>query len=80
MFDISFHTKKKSVENENTGGTTITWAQYCEEGIWVTQQGTGALLLVRPGSNKILKYGPVPGAWVDDITTLKFMYVLSFVW
>ncbi|CAH2108330.1 unnamed protein product [Euphydryas editha] len=61
------------VESENMGGTTITWAQYCDEGIWVTQQGTGALLLVRPGSNKILKYGPIPGAWVDDITTLKFI-------
>ncbi|CAH2265748.1 jg7937 [Pararge aegeria aegeria] len=60
-------------EAENTPGTTITWAEYCEEGIWVVQQGTGALLLVKPKHNKILKYGPFPGAWHEDITALKFV-------
>ncbi|CAH0714428.1 unnamed protein product, partial [Brenthis ino] len=61
------------VESENTPGSTITWAQYCDEGIWVVQQGTAALLLVKPGHNKILKYGPFPGAWCDDITALRFI-------
>ncbi|XP_026491825.2 cilia- and flagella-associated protein 44 [Vanessa tameamea] len=61
------------VESENESGTTISWAQYCDEGIWIVQQHTGALLLVRPGNNKIIKYGPIPGAWCDDITTLKFI-------
>ncbi|XP_052739568.1 cilia- and flagella-associated protein 44 [Bicyclus anynana] len=60
-------------EAENTPGTTITWAEYCEEGIWVIQQGTGALLLVKPKHTKILKYGPFPGAWQEDITTMKFV-------
>lgn len=59
-------------------GTTITWAEYCEEGIWVVQRGTGALLLVKPGGNKVLKYGPFPGAWCDDITSLKFVLVVFF--
>lgn len=54
-------------------GTTVTWAQYCEDGIWAVQRGTGALLLVKPGINKVLKYGPVPGAWCDDITALQFV-------
>lgn len=58
-------------------GTTITWAKYCEEGIWIVQEGTGALLLVKPGHNKILKYGPFPGAWCDNITTLQFVYAQS---
>ncbi|KAM3964257.1 cilia- and flagella-associated protein 44 [Aphomia sociella] len=61
------------MESESMLGTTITWAQYCEEGIWVIQRGTGALLLLKPGVNKILKYGPFPGAWCDDITSLKFI-------
>ncbi|XP_072939178.1 cilia- and flagella-associated protein 44 [Epargyreus clarus] len=61
------------MESDSMLGTTITWAQYCEEGIWVIQRGTGALLLVRPSQNKIFKYGPFPGAWCDDITTLKFV-------
>lgn len=61
------------VESESMLGTTVTWAKYSEEGVWVIQKGTGALLLVNPGVNKIFKYGPIPGAWCDDITTLKFM-------
>ncbi|XP_045494848.1 cilia- and flagella-associated protein 44 [Colias croceus] len=61
------------MESESMLGTTITWAQYCEEGIWVVQRGTGALFLVKPGNNKILKYGPFPGAWCDDLTSLKFV-------
>ncbi|XP_059046371.1 cilia- and flagella-associated protein 44 isoform X2 [Achroia grisella] len=61
------------MESESMLGTTITWAQYCEDGIWVVQRGTGALLLVKPGVNKVLKYGPIPGAWSDDITALKFV-------
>lgn len=62
-------------EVENAPGTTITWAEYCEQGIWIVQQGTGSLLLVKPKHNKILKYGPFPGAWEENITALKFMYV-----
>ncbi|XP_063361265.1 cilia- and flagella-associated protein 44 [Cydia amplana] len=61
------------MESESMLGTTITWAEYCAEGIWVVQKGTGALLLVKPGGNKILKYGPIPGAWCDDITALQFV-------
>ncbi|XP_063394624.1 cilia- and flagella-associated protein 44 [Cydia fagiglandana] len=61
------------MESESMLGTTITWAEYCDEGIWVVQKGTGALLLVKPGANKILKYGPIPGAWCDDITALQFV-------
>ncbi|XP_052756190.1 cilia- and flagella-associated protein 44 [Galleria mellonella] len=61
------------MENESMLGTTITWAQYCDEGIWIVQRGTGALLLVKPGVNKVIKYGPFPGAWCDDITFLKFV-------
>ncbi|RVE42054.1 hypothetical protein evm_013296 [Chilo suppressalis] len=61
------------MESESMLGTTLTWAHYCEEGIWVVQKGTGALLLVKPGENKILKYGPIPGAWCDDLTALKFI-------
>ncbi|XP_045768159.1 cilia- and flagella-associated protein 44 isoform X2 [Maniola jurtina] len=60
-------------EEENMPGTTITWAEYCEEGIWVVQQGTGALLLVKPKHTKIIKYGPFPGAWREDATVLKFV-------
>ncbi|KAJ0175517.1 hypothetical protein K1T71_008676 [Dendrolimus kikuchii] len=61
------------MESESMLGTTLTWAEYCDEGIWVIQRGTGALLLVKPGNNKVLKYGPFPGAWCDDITALKFV-------
>ncbi|CAF4862679.1 unnamed protein product [Pieris macdunnoughi] len=61
------------IESESMLGTTITWAEYCEEGIWVVQRGTGALFLIKPGQNKIFKYGPIPGAWCDDITSLKFV-------
>ncbi|KOB66841.1 Uncharacterized protein OBRU01_20689, partial [Operophtera brumata] len=34
-------------------------------GIWVVQRGTGALLLVKPGVNKVLKYAPFEGACCD---------------
>ncbi|KAL0880918.1 hypothetical protein ABMA27_002088 [Loxostege sticticalis] len=61
------------MESESMLGTTITWAHYCDQGIWVVQRGTGAILLITPGNNKILKYGPFPGAWCDDITSLKFV-------
>ncbi|XP_068632653.1 cilia- and flagella-associated protein 44 [Battus philenor] len=61
------------IEDETTPGTTITWAAYCDEGIWVVQNNTGALLLLQAGQNKILKYGPFPGAWCEDITTLQFI-------
>ncbi|CAG4986750.1 unnamed protein product [Parnassius apollo] len=61
------------IESESMLGTTVTWAKYCEEGVWIVQRGTGALLLVQPGQNKILKYGPFPEAWCEDITTLKFI-------
>ncbi|XP_030032146.1 cilia- and flagella-associated protein 44 isoform X2 [Manduca sexta] len=61
------------MESESMLGTTITWAQYCDEGIWVVQKGTGSLLLVKPGNNKVLKYGPFPRAWCDDITSLRFI-------
>ncbi|CAG9578714.1 unnamed protein product [Danaus chrysippus] len=61
------------IESDTEPGTTITWAKYCEKGIWIVQEGTGALLLVKPGHNKILKYGPFPGAWCDNITTLQFV-------
>ncbi|XP_013136912.1 PREDICTED: cilia- and flagella-associated protein 44 [Papilio polytes] len=61
------------IEDEAIAGTTLTWAAYCEEGVWTVQQDTGALLLVRPGLSKIFKYGPIPEAWTEDITTLKFI-------
>ncbi|CAH2076495.1 unnamed protein product, partial [Iphiclides podalirius] len=61
------------IESESMLGTTITWAAYCEEGVWVIQRDTGALLLVKPGQNKVLKYGPFPDAWCEDITVLKFI-------
>ncbi|CAH0702407.1 unnamed protein product [Spodoptera exigua] len=61
------------MESESMLGTTITWAEYCEEGVWIVQQGTGALLLIQPGSNKIMKYAPFPGAWCEDITALRFV-------
>ncbi|CAG9785673.1 unnamed protein product [Diatraea saccharalis] len=61
------------MESESMLGTTLTWAHYCDEGVWVVQRGTGALLLVKPGGNKILKYGPIPGAWCDDLTALRFI-------
>ncbi|CAB3223441.1 unnamed protein product [Arctia plantaginis] len=61
------------MESESMLGTTVTWAEYCAEGVWVVQKGTGALLLVKPGSNKILKYAPIPDAWCDDLTSLKFV-------
>lgn len=67
-----------AVESESMLGTTITWAEYCEEGVWVVQRGTGALFLIKPGQNKIFKYGPISGAWCDDITVLKFVYVYLF--
>lgn len=62
-----------AVESESQLGTTITWAEYCAEGIWVVQKETGALFLIKPGSNKILKYAPFPGAWCETMVTLKFM-------
>ncbi|KAI5642687.1 hypothetical protein NE865_05213 [Phthorimaea operculella] len=61
------------IEEEKQPGKTILWAEYTDEGIWITQQGTGALLLIKPGNTKILKYGPIPGAWTDDLTTLRFI-------
>nr|XP_049696276.1 cilia- and flagella-associated protein 44 isoform X2 [Helicoverpa armigera] len=61
------------MESESMLGTTITWAEYCHEGIWIVQQGTGALLLIQPGTNKILKYAPFIGAWCEDMTALKFV-------
>ncbi|KAJ8730764.1 hypothetical protein PYW08_002177 [Mythimna loreyi] len=61
------------MESESMLGTTISWADYCEEGVWVVQRGTGALYLIRPGHNKILKYAPFPGAWCETLTTLKFI-------
>lgn len=70
MFNITINIL---VESESMLGTTITWADYGEEGVWVVQRGTGALLLIRPGNNKILKYAPFPGAWSEDLTTLKFV-------
>lgn len=73
----TYHSKFLAVESDTMSGTTITWAKYCEEGIWIVQEGTGALLLVKPGHNKILKYGPFPGAWCDNITTLQFVYAQS---
>ncbi|XP_053613001.1 cilia- and flagella-associated protein 44 [Plodia interpunctella] len=61
------------IESDDPFGPTITWAEYGEEGIWIIQEGTGALLLIKPTGNKILKYGPFPGAWCDNITSLKFV-------
>lgn len=64
---------KISVESEDKHGPTVTWAEYCSEGVWVVQRGTGALLLVRPGSPDIHKYAPIPDSWADDLTTLRFV-------
>ncbi|KAJ8721473.1 hypothetical protein PYW07_002248 [Mythimna separata] len=61
------------IESESMLGTTITWAEYCEEGVWVVQRGTGALFLIRPGHSKLLKFAPFPGAWCEALTTLKFI-------
>ncbi|XP_022814799.1 uncharacterized protein LOC111348420 isoform X2 [Spodoptera litura] len=61
------------MESESMLGTTVTWAEYCEEGVWIVQQGTGALLLIQPGTNKIIKYAPFPGAWCEDMTALRFV-------
>ncbi|XP_075974116.1 cilia- and flagella-associated protein 44 [Anticarsia gemmatalis] len=61
------------IESESMLGTTITWAEYCEQGVWVIQQGTGSLFLIQPGVSKILKYAPIPGAWCDDISSLRFL-------
>ncbi|XP_049868169.1 cilia- and flagella-associated protein 44 [Pectinophora gossypiella] len=67
------------IEDDTQPPTTITWAEYCDDGIWVIQKGTGALLLikpglpVKPGVSNILKYGPFPQAWLDDFITLRFV-------
>ncbi|CAG9119565.1 unnamed protein product [Plutella xylostella] len=61
------------LESEDKHGPTVTWAEYCSEGVWVVQRGTGALLLVRPGSPDIHKYAPIPDSWADDLTTLRFV-------
>ncbi|GBP64564.1 Cilia- and flagella-associated protein 44 [Eumeta japonica] len=61
------------VELEKDKPSTLTWAQYCDEGIWVVQRDTGSLLLVRPGGTKVLKYAPLPDAWQDSVVTLKFI-------
>ncbi|PZC76403.1 hypothetical protein B5X24_HaOG204702 [Helicoverpa armigera] len=61
------------MESDSMLGTTITWAEYCDDGVWIVQQGTGSLFLIQPGNNKILKYAPFPGAWDEDMTALKFV-------
>ncbi|XP_026315646.1 cilia- and flagella-associated protein 44 isoform X2 [Hyposmocoma kahamanoa] len=61
------------MESESQLGTTITWAEYCAEGVWVVQKETGALLLIKPGSNKIYKYAPFPDAWCETMVSVKFI-------
>uniref|UniRef100_A0A2A4JET3 Cilia- and flagella-associated protein 44 n=1 Tax=Heliothis virescens TaxID=7102 RepID=A0A2A4JET3_HELVI len=71
--DLEWIGEIELMESESMLGTTITWAEYCDDGVWVVQQGTGALFLIQPGSNKILKFAPFPGAWDEDMTALKFV-------
>ncbi|CAH0581322.1 unnamed protein product [Chrysodeixis includens] len=62
------------MESESMLGTTVTWAEYCKDGtVWIVQKETGALLLIQPGVNKILKYAPFPDAWCETMTALKFV-------